>query len=1826
MKANFLLILLLFNFLQNASQATIENCLEENSETCTKCKDKYFQFFHNLFCLSCDDPTYGQIGCEGNCVLNKEGSLSFDEDRCKNGYYYKEGKCIENDDEKECDEGFYKNSDGNCIECQRTDIEGGYCLSCSENTAKYDICYCENGYTNTSDPINCMKCPNNCDVCEPNTEGKLECTKCFYNYALGSDKKCIYCGDACYNCELNLDNEPLCLNCNGGFYYEKNGCQKCPEGCARCKKDNNNLICIKCNNDYALNQGNNQCQKCYEDNIAGPGCTQCLYNKKNNYYECLKCYLDDYAYITNTYRCLDNRNPESKDLYGCLKANFDEAYNKYECSQCKDGFIFEKDDKRCIKLDEAKLSQNCFEAEKINKQGEEPAYSCTKCSNNYSLVILDSKEIKDCFERKDSLAYCFEGKQQNGNNICTKCVENAKLSNDNICLCNNGHFGYNNLFCYKCDDEKYGYPGCRYCFYNLTKEKLDCNECKKGYFKDLNDQCHSCSEEIGNCNACDLETNDDKLTLKCYNCNELFHLDSTKNTCELNECKEYPEISSGCIICNDQLNSYYPKKRCQTCKYGYFKLKNEKCAYCRSEEYGGPACYECGYEQDEKGEDTDKIICKDCYAFNEYHQIKEHNYFNQYFTSILSSEGKCYNCKYDLSDECLNCEFIRDKDNKEKLTCLACSPGYYLNSEGKCVVFPNQIETTPNCYSSYFYIGKYTYIFSPKDEEYPINAYYEDSNYNEFLNNFKDISRNLFFPLETTCEICDDGYAINEKGECEKFELDSCTGENLVNIKNCIDLCKRKNFPIIYALFDNNVIDKNEEHYNNIIHYSENIKLPYSFKGTNVDNEDLKNYLSKNYICLDILEEKIRNQFNFCEKVLYNPITKKFQCFECKEDYILDSKRNICIFDYENNPTHSYSLNCIYKNIGDYSNPIYSCIECIPNYTLVTYSNGINACIPNNIELKNCNHANVISTYYINNLYKCISYEKNYISYYSKFYQRYMCHNIYEEIIKNKDISLDIFKNEENKQIQNGNCEKNYFTPGDGKCYNCDNEKVGMPGCKGECDFSYERDNTILCKGECKEGYIESSKGICELCENVNEGCNKCHYEEKYPEDYKGIKRERRFECDNCKEGYIKSKNGECLACQDLVDENCDECQKDDSGKYKCTKCKKHYAINNDGICSICVSTKALINNKCINCDDKNNGGIENCILCKENDKGDGIICGQCNKKHILFSNENTCIERNNNKDLDKFNNCLVIKSEGSKLICSRCKPQYSLIKNNNEFECVYTPTLFDSNFEGYYFSDYRNQILHIDEDEEKKFSNFLKSDYAFRHAFFMPCKEAVNLGTSENPLYSCNKCYNFFNDEEYDYFPYYLQFPFYKDYDEIGHYDAYIIHYFDNYKDFIWSTFPVKINDKMRKNSYCIKNIKEIKNCLEATYEISKAKEIYNCTKCMNGYQLGYNQESNVYYCYKNDCQVINCKTCEEDKFYFCSICGDSDYEINKFTGSCVKKTEFKPTIIWKDVYQLIMEDEKEINGKKYEGASLKLRGITTSIIPHKDAFMIYLIFRKKHTLRNLQETKKIEAICEFDNDIEETLDKINIVNYKCIGNETVTNEYELNSIESIESNYINNEISINNPTKENSEYTSSNLPLLFNITNHDINDKNFINNKIDFSLNGELNKIKTASNKEITNQKNIQMELKETDDKVLCDFTRDKESLKANFICNLNIKNESNILPLSNLTFKNNEIKIGEVDLLLDSLDKINITYDNIDGDFHANSRKKSSSNKTTIIVICVVVGIVVACGVVIALIYIFKSKMKNKMKIDNNNNIKEVIGEKADYNASNTNIKEK
>ena len=82
-------------------------------------------------------------------------------------------------------------------------------------------------------------------------------------------------------------------------------------------------------------------------------------------------------------------------------------------------------------------------------------------------------------------------------------------------------------------------------------------------------------------------------------------------------------------------------------------------------------------------------------------------------------------------------------------------------------------------------------------------------------------------------------------------------------------------------------------------------------------------------------------------------------------------------------------------------------------------------------------------------------------------------------------------------------------------------------------------------------------------------------------------------------------------------------------------------------------------------------------------------------------------------------------------------------------------------------------------------------------------------------------------------------------------------------------------------------------------------------------------------------------------------------------------------------------------------------MRGITSSQINTRHAFLIYLTFQMKHGLRNLEgENNSITmpGICEILQGVDETNDDVNMVEYECIGNQTsdqdLTN-YKLADIE---------------------------------------------------------------------------------------------------------------------------------------------------------------------------------------------------------------------------------
>ena len=167
-------------------------------------------------------------------------------------------------------------------------------------------------------------------------------------------------------------------------------------------------------------------------------------------------------------------------------------------------------------------------------------------------------------------------------------------------------------------------------------------------------------------------------------------------------------------------------------------------------------------------------------------------------------------------------------------------------------------------------------------------------------------------------------------------------------------------------------------------------------------------------------------------------------------------------------------------------------------------------------------------------------------------------------------------------------------------------------------------------------------------------------------------------------------------------------------------------------------------------------------------------------------------------------------------------------------------------------------------------------------------------------------------------------------------------------------------------------------------------------------------------------------------------------------------------------------MNGEKEINGRTIRGPFFILRGITSSQINTRHAFLVYLTFKIKYTLRYLQkETINIPAICQIKNEVNKTDDNINIVDYECIGNNTdnapLNKLYQLESIEegnnidtikSADFNIINKIISETNLTaKYDSTFDITDDLIIFKI---DLKEKIFNSNEYHefyVTLNGTIN-----------------------------------------------------------------------------------------------------------------------------------------------------------------------
>ena len=540
---------------------------------------------------------------------------------------------------------------------------------------------------------------------------------------------------------------------------------------------------------------------------------------------------------------------------------------------------------------------------------------------------------------------------------------------------------------------------------------------------------------------------------------------------------------------------------------------------------------------------------------------------------------------------------------------------------------------------------------------------------------------------------------------------------------------------------------------------------------------------------------------------------------------------------------------------------------------------------------------------------------------------------------------------------------------------------------------------------------------------------------------------------------------------------------------------------------------------------------------------------------------------------MQHYDNCLELTLNSDKYECTRCAYDYSLIDKKG---CVYTPSLYDGYFENYhrnhYIALYMNSYGQIDYDYalyknfDSNYSNFKENDYIYmRNADLYSCQKAVNLGTEDNPLYSCIKCNS---------------------------------HYKDLYDDVATIT---EINSNI---SFCMRQKKrdDLEYCSKATYKMTEGKEVFNCTECIKNYVLAFNKNSKTYYCAAtnatNKCLVLYCKNCNPNDGYICEECLP-DYEVSKVTGSCVKKTEVVPAVTWKDIYKLEMNGVKEVNNKVIQGPTLSMTGITSSQINTRHAFIIYLTFKLKTSLRYLDENEiTMEAICEIKEGVEQTSNDVNLVEYECVGITNTTEDlsnYQLSDIKEA-----NNEGSLkqsnlgeivntmkekgelaNLETKTESTFTIEDLVKIVifqmkdNILNISANDFKF-----DFNIEGTLNK-------EITLTKPIEtnFELSEIEKNATCKFSVGTNKLDADLNCNLDVKDYKNIETFS---FKTAQIITEDNEIYLSKLNDIIL--------INSKEKEDDDNNKTVIIIIVVVCSVVVAAGLGIGIFFLVK-KLRTK-----------------------------
>ena len=278
---------------------------------CQECKEGYYN--DDGICNKC---SYSNSGCETCSYELEEGSYykTFKCQKCINEEYRMDyfnictscnqtlsgcKKCHFKGDkglEAECDEclpNYSLNAEHECKSCSvynYVSLSNGKCYDYYNCESKPSYCECNSGYT--LNDKSCIQCLEHCEKCEYDQKtGSTNCLRCSQGYTLNSKKECVKCETGCLYCNLDQDDNKVCLVCDLSYYLTDDGrCLSSPMNCYNKHYDSSKkkMVCHDCEYNYALDPESGECKDCQTINEAmSSSCTTCQYNITSKNYDCL---------------------------------------------------------------------------------------------------------------------------------------------------------------------------------------------------------------------------------------------------------------------------------------------------------------------------------------------------------------------------------------------------------------------------------------------------------------------------------------------------------------------------------------------------------------------------------------------------------------------------------------------------------------------------------------------------------------------------------------------------------------------------------------------------------------------------------------------------------------------------------------------------------------------------------------------------------------------------------------------------------------------------------------------------------------------------------------------------------------------------------------------------------------------------------------------------------------------------------------------------------------------------------------------------------------------------------------------------------------------------------------------------------------------------------------------------------------------------------------------------------------------------------------------------------------------------------------------------